>query len=86
MGVAVPVLDLPLDITMAQYGAIYKNAINLIKMRNFITLILLFTSLITSAQVTSTLEVEINNDGIVLPRVAKSDKMMLTPEEGQIIY
>ena len=71
---------------MAQYGAIYKNAINLIKMRNFITLILLFTSLITSAQVTSTLEVEINNDGIVLPRVAKSDKMMLTPEEGQIIY
>ena len=55
-------------------------------MRNFITLLLLSTSLILSAQVTSTFEVEINNDGIVLPRVVKSDKMMMNPVEGQLIY
>ena len=34
----------------------------------------------------STIELELNSDGVVLPRIEKSDKMMLSPKEGQVFY
>lgn len=55
-------------------------------MKNFTIILLILSSSFLSAQAPSTFEMEINPDGLVLPRVGKSDKMMLTPKEGQLFY
>ena len=53
-------------------------------MKNLLITLLLLSQITLSAQ--STFELELNSDGVVLPRIGKSDKMMLSPKEGQLFY
>ena len=53
-------------------------------MKNLIITLLILSQFSLTAQ--STFELELNSDGIVLPRIENGDKMMLSPKEGQVFY